>query len=268
MRVQQSVLAILTLAIAYGVGAWVQVLHHAEGAAEIGEPSPVAHWLRDSTLSVPLVAVAVFGGLLLSRRIVRASQARPAFATAITAAVIAAATTYVLAAGNPIHSLLFPAVEGTGHHQEHGLLVHAARDGLVALPAALLVTLAACAALMRRRPWEPVSPVASRLAVRFARPVRRTALVFGAIAPVVLRRPARADRRRRRRRRAPLPQAAPVKSFDVQAINVDIPLNRFGDHDPNGKMYVLSRPGRRRPRAGGSRARCRSASATTPSSRW
>ena len=36
------------------------------------------------------------------------------------------------------------------------------------------------------------------------------------------------------------PADAPVKSYDVKAINIDIPLNRFGDHDPAGKMYVLS----------------------------
>ena len=31
-----------------------------------------------------------------------------------------------------------------------------------------------------------------------------------------------------------------MKRFDVRAIDVDIPLNRFGDHDPLGKMYVLA----------------------------
>ena len=30
------------------------------------------------------------------------------------------------------------------------------------------------------------------------------------------------------------------RSFDVTAIDVNIPLNRFGDHDPKGKMYVLT----------------------------
>ena len=30
------------------------------------------------------------------------------------------------------------------------------------------------------------------------------------------------------------------KSFDVTAIDVDIPVNRFGDHDPKGKMYALT----------------------------
>src|SRR3954470_18401161 len=30
------------------------------------------------------------------------------------------------------------------------------------------------------------------------------------------------------------------KTFDVTAIDVNIPINRFGDHDPKGKMYALT----------------------------
>src|SRR3954453_20117454 len=30
------------------------------------------------------------------------------------------------------------------------------------------------------------------------------------------------------------------KSFNVTSLNVDIPINRFGDHDPAGKMYTLT----------------------------
>ncbi|MGH2944613.1 MAG: multicopper oxidase domain-containing protein, partial [Solirubrobacteraceae bacterium] len=37
----------------------------------------------------------------------------------------------------------------------------------------------------------------------------------------------------------PCPAGTPLKTYAVQAIDVDIPLNRFGDHDPTGKMYVL-----------------------------
>jgi len=33
--------------------------------------------------------------------------------------------------------------------------------------------------------------------------------------------------------------SAPVRAFDVVAINVDITLNRYLDHDPQGRMYVL-----------------------------
>jgi hypothetical protein len=35
------------------------------------------------------------------------------------------------------------------------------------------------------------------------------------------------------------PAGAPLRSYDVRAIDVDITLNRFGDHDPAGRMFVL-----------------------------
>ncbi len=35
------------------------------------------------------------------------------------------------------------------------------------------------------------------------------------------------------------PAGAPVKAYDVVAIRVDITLNRWGDHDPEGYMYAL-----------------------------
>jgi hypothetical protein len=35
------------------------------------------------------------------------------------------------------------------------------------------------------------------------------------------------------------PAAAPARRYRVAAINVDITLNRFLDHDPRGRMYVL-----------------------------
>ncbi len=33
---------------------------------------------------------------------------------------------------------------------------------------------------------------------------------------------------------------APVDTFNISAINVNMPLNRYGTHDPNGFMYVLN----------------------------
>ena len=32
----------------------------------------------------------------------------------------------------------------------------------------------------------------------------------------------------------------PVRHFSIAAISLSIVYNKFGDHDPNGKMYVLS----------------------------
>ena len=34
-------------------------------------------------------------------------------------------------------------------------------------------------------------------------------------------------------------QSETVREFNVSAIDVVITLNRFGDHDPEGKMFVL-----------------------------
>jgi hypothetical protein len=36
------------------------------------------------------------------------------------------------------------------------------------------------------------------------------------------------------------PNGAALRQYDVRAISVDIPLNRYGDHDPLGIMYALS----------------------------
>ena len=72
------------------------------------------------------------------------------------------------------------------------------------------------------------------------------------------------------------PSDAPVRAYDVAAINVDITLNRYLDHDPEGRMFVLvetyrgSVPRRHRtqPRAPVTPApRSRPACRATPSSR-
>jgi manganese oxidase len=41
--------------------------------------------------------------------------------------------------------------------------------------------------------------------------------------------------------RVPCPTTAPIRTFDITAINKDITYNNAGDHDPNGLMYVLTK---------------------------
>src|SRR5262249_3682517 len=55
------------VALAFGSGLWLTALHLAEGATERDEPPLLLHWLRDSTLALPLVFVAVLGALLVAR---------------------------------------------------------------------------------------------------------------------------------------------------------------------------------------------------------
>src|SRR3954468_1038157 len=69
-----SVVAALALVLAYGGGLWLNVLHKAEGGVERNEPPFVLHWLRDATLALPLVMVAVWVGVLLTRRLIERTR--------------------------------------------------------------------------------------------------------------------------------------------------------------------------------------------------
>ena len=233
-----STLAIFALAIAYGVGMWLQVIHHAEGGTERGEPGLLAHWLRDSTLSLPLVFFAVWAAILVARRIIERRDTPDGLAAAVLAASVAVITSLATAAAGPAHAYLFEAQHG-GH--ELSPLAHLGRDGLVALAAALPLAGALSALLLRRKPWA-APQVSDWLAA--ATGERRAAVtgfaVMLVVAPVIIFASSSAQLATAQSSPGtPCPTRAPVKQYDVRAIDVDIPLNRFGDHDPNGKMYVL-----------------------------
>jgi hypothetical protein len=133
---QPRVLIALTLLIAYGCGFWLWLLHELEGATEPGAPPGLLHWLRDSTLSLPLVALGVFFGSLMARNLLRryGRDASPLMAGAVATVVLALYASIALSIGNPIHGTLFdPAggVHGGGH--DLPFAVHVVRDGLLAL---------------------------------------------------------------------------------------------------------------------------------------
>jgi Na+/H+-dicarboxylate symporter len=139
-------LVIFTLVLTYGGGLWISLLHEVEGATEPGAPPPVLHWLRDSSLSLPLVALGVFLGAALARGLLgRYARRAPAVLVgALVAVVLAFYASVVVSVGNPIHGLLFASsVHGGGHDLPLG--VHVVRDGLLALSAneVLAVLLAA-----------------------------------------------------------------------------------------------------------------------------
>ncbi len=41
------------------------------------------------------------------------------------------------------------------------------------------------------------------------------------------------------------PNTGQVRIYDIEAISLPIVYNKFGDHDPNGLMYVLKKDSRR-----------------------
>ena len=69
----RSAIALYSLGLAFGGGLWLHLLHEAQGATELNAPPGLIHWLRDSTLSLPLVVVgvvlaALVGGVPCTRR--------------------------------------------------------------------------------------------------------------------------------------------------------------------------------------------------------
>jgi hypothetical protein len=142
-----SAIVIFTLILAYRGGLWLQFFHQIDGASEANEPPPLLHWLRDSTLMVPLALVAVVAALLLGRWLLDRIGWRisPVLSGLLIVVTIAVLTSLAEAAASPIHNLLFQATEpvhahGHGVARELPFWTHVLQDGLLALAANLVIS--------------------------------------------------------------------------------------------------------------------------------
>ena len=80
-KVWWMTIAAFAIVMAYADGFWVTSLQGAVGAIERRQP-PLARWLRDSTLMVPLYLLAVLAAVLIARRLVGQGHGKVAkFAT-------------------------------------------------------------------------------------------------------------------------------------------------------------------------------------------
>src|SRR5919199_1437732 len=238
--------ALFALVLAYGAAGWLVVLHHAQGAHEHSEPSLLLHWLRDGSLALPGAFLAVWFALHVVGRHFGRAHASTRIRAAAVAAVAALAGSAILAAGTPVHEWLFHADEG----HELPLALHVGRDFLLALAAAFPLC-GAVAALMLRVQRSARLPLASgvgaraqllRAAVAGAALLRRRPMRLAIVGIALLALTGASVRvgESATGPGTPCPTTAPVKRFDVTAIDIDIPLNNFGDPDPKGKMYVLN----------------------------
>ncbi len=232
---------LLAVALAYGGGLWLTAVHRSSGVVEPGRPGFVATWLRDATLALPLVMAAVWIGLLVTRRVLQRAGSEPSISLGVTllAVVVGGLTAAVTSILGPLHHAFF-----TTGHAGHDLpfALHMLRDGVAAFPVDLLVAGAVAIGLARRRPWEAPQVRTWRApATPFGRIVAQCVLAVAVLAPVGLLAKVGTERAiAGGGPGAPCPSGAPVKSFDLSALDVDIPLNRFGDHDPEGKMYAIA----------------------------
>src|SRR5919197_1913686 len=238
--------ALFSLALAYGAGGWLVLLHYAEGGHEHHEPNLLVHWLRDGSLALPGTLLAVWLALRVADRYLGSARRSSGIWAASLAAIAGVAGSAVLAFGTPVHEWLFHADEG----HELPLALHVGRDFILALAAAFPLCGAVAASMLRVQRSARL-PLASgvgartqllRVAVAGATLLRRrpTRLAFVGIALLAFTGASVRIGESATGPGTPCPSTAPVKKFDVTAIDIDIPLNKFGDHDPKGKMYVLN----------------------------
>ncbi|MEO8267388.1 MAG: hypothetical protein ABI706_17950 [Ilumatobacteraceae bacterium] len=207
----------IAVAAAYAVGLWTHAVHWRSGAREAGDVAFWAHWLRDSTLSVPLVMLAVLAATMVVGRHAKALRLASAAAAAVATA---------LALGVPVHAGIF------GHAAHQGavpaLPVSMLAEFLIDLPAALLISAAVIGlgsiAWPARRALSPRERGAVVLAGLFAVGIVTVPSSQANATPPT----------------SVCPAGSFTRSYNVTMIDVDIPLNRWGDHDPAGKMYALT----------------------------
>ncbi len=266
-RAVQTALPAILLAVL--VVAWQHTFH---AAFVIRSDAPfethLAHVLRDIGLLLPLALLAVQIGTKVARAIPTATEGQ---ARALRIAVITQILMLSGAATLPAHARIDELL-GASHVDEGGLLEHAVRDGLVGQVAAL-PALALAYWILRRHPsvttggvlatsavitggllvamqLDVAGPAVAALAVALvavaivattpARAAVRVVAVAALVATtVVLPVAPEPDSAGAQVQANGCEAGAPTRSYDVAAINVNMVLNRYGDHDPLGMMYVL-----------------------------
>jgi hypothetical protein len=201
-------LFIYALTLAYGGGLWLHLLHEWAGAHERIEIPPVLHWLRDSSLALPAVLVAVGLGMLVWRRL--SQRLSPGLSRLALVVILGLSATLAFTAGVPVHAALFgaehahhesTAVASDGHSHANEeitaasgpaeILSHALSDGLQALPVNLVIA-AFITLLLGKKPLDPGKPK-RRFLARFIDMRRWNAWLD---QPVVVVQPKSARRRR------------------------------------------------------------------------
>ncbi len=236
-----SAVLVYAVVLAFGGVLWLKLVHAFQGSHDESGASFVEAWLRDGALALPLMFVWTWIAVLVARRVLRAFDEESRFlCTAVLATSVALLGSLALALGSPLHAALYGATASASH--EMPALAHLGWETAVSLTVVLPLTAVVSAALLRMRPWTAPDP---RGWLALAPSAQR--LRMGALLAMLLLVPAATLARSgvdgataQAGPGGPCPAGAPLKTYDVRAIDVDIPLNRFGDHDPAGKMYVLA----------------------------
>ena len=226
--------------LAYGVGA---ALHRVHAGAAHGDLDPVLHWLRDSTLALPLAVTVVVLATAAASRVARRLALAPAGSAGSTALLTAVLYAVAMVPAGRVHAaLLVPgghsAVPGHAHPGGASASQLALLDVSTALAGGLVLLLALAglrtaapgvrAALGRRLGRRPglVAVLTAGALMTSVAPAAGVATTSDPEADVRAAVTAcgagTADRR-----------------YDVAAIDVHVPYNRWGQGNPDGMVFVL-----------------------------
>jgi len=244
----------LAIILAAGMVAWQHLaLFNAQGSLWSHTPFLAVDFL----LALPVAALAVGMVSVLGRRIGLHAGSASAWEPVARAAAIAIVMTVlyvplaiVQAVGHTALAPSVPATEAGHHHGATGLPADLFGYGLtqaLQMEAAILIlALVGVVAITVTSGGTSPRDLWRTWVVSKVRPVSTMGwvltLVIGALAGTLVTTPAQAE---------PEPDggvvqggsggcsSAPQRVFNVSAIDVDIVVNRTGDHDPYGYMYVL-----------------------------
>ncbi|MEP7178483.1 MAG: multicopper oxidase domain-containing protein, partial [Pseudonocardiales bacterium] len=219
----QNVLGLSIPATAAGC-LWLGMLHAQSATAGRAAWASPTQLLTASAAALPLVIVAVWGALIVAAR-VRVADGAGHLDAVMRVAVTAGAASFAVALAAP----LTPMLGGGGAPLQ---ILPVVTDAAQVMPVALLAMsalfgLGAAWAAGGRHTRVRILPAA--VAGLMAAAAVASGSMFSSSA-VAAGPPSSGA----------CPAGAPVRSYDVQSINVDMPLNRFGDHDPKGRMFVLT----------------------------
>ncbi len=243
VRTYPLLLLTLTAALTFAGTLWLNLFHQLTGGHEEHELALPLHALRDGALALPVVLLAVIAAMVLSDRVLRATPSATAgLRLAVTSVLAAGGAAMALAAGDPVHEQLFGAHEMV----ELPLPLHMARDAVIALAICLPVAAATWALSgVRLRSAAEDPPCGRAVQSRLSPARRRRALVAGGstvsiilagAGQIAMTMPANAAGT------GVCASATRTINYDVNAFGLDLPLNGWGDHIPDGLMYALSNP--------------------------
>ena len=243
--------SVLTVVVSVAVGMILQLRH--SGQHESRELNPFLHGARDVAMSLPLFLMAVVVGLIVANAFIRRGRLMHTFAGDLSQVMgVTIAISLSLVPGSLGHGGLF-TTEGAD-------LAHALVEALEMVPYTFVAALLAILAI--RIPTDigaaelamDLTDATTRVAIRtqqrivgvdyrrVARAMTAVVVLAGGMAIIPATTPAGSV--------APAGAAVPPvgatcdaggvdRYYDVSAINVVIPRNRWGDVDLNGQAYVL-----------------------------